>query len=343
MGIRIFLFLYLGILRYANLISNYFLFERKIMRYLADLEKEQNIVDFYFVKSKKEFKTQSGKLYFALELQDKTAVLNARIWDINEYIGEFEEGEVIKIDAIAQVYNDNMQLKINRARRAREGEYSMSDYIPSTKKNLETMYSELLEIINEVENPFLSELLNKILILNPVISKNIKIHSAAKAAHHAFLGGLLEHTLSVARLVKFLSGEYENVNEDLLVTAALLHDIAKIYELSPMPSNVYTDDGNLLGHIYMGAELIAKTTPEIKDFPSELENLLKHCILSHHGEYEFGSPKLPATIEACLLHHADNLDAKTKAYEESLNSYKGSEKWVGYHKLLGLHIRKTMF
>jgi 3'-5' exoribonuclease len=161
--------------------------------------------------------------------------------------------------------------------------------------------------------------------------------------HHSYLGGRLEHTVSVAEICDFMSGRYKYVNRDLLITAAILHDIAKIFELSPMPASAYTDDGQMLGHIYMGAELVSIECAKIPDFPHALQSLLKHAILAHHGEYEFGSPKLPSTIEAFILHAADNMDAKVKVYEEALAADTTPGPWVGFHKLLNRYLRSSEY
>ena len=185
--------------------------------------------------------------------------------------------------------------------------------------------------------------LEEIFLRHPVISKEFKYHSAAKAMHHSFRGGLVEHTLSVTQLCDFLAPRYNYVNRDILVASAMLHDVGKVLELSDFPTNDYTDDGQLLGHLILGSELIRDAAAKIDGFPKRLESLMKHCMLSHHGEYEYGSPKLPSTPEAFLLHCADNLDAKTKMIEEALAADSTQGHWAGYNRMLQRNLSRSDF
>ena len=313
------------------------------MQYLNELKENDRILEHYLCKQKQALKTKTGKTYYSLKLQDKTAVVDAKVWELNSDIGDFEENDIIKIDGIALVYNNEIQIKVNRIRKSLEGEYEMDEYMPRTEKDIDELYSQLLGFIDSVSQPFLRKLLEGIVIDNEDIANAISSHSAAKNMHHSYLGGLLEHLVSVAEICDFMSGRYKFIDRDLLITAAILHDIAKIFELYPMPVNSYTDDGQMLGHIYMGAELISKEAAKIPGFPHTLESLLKHAILSHHGEYEFGSPKLPMTMEAFILHAADNMDAKIKAYEEVLtgHSMPGQDPWLGFNKMFNRYLRKS--
>ena len=309
------------------------------MRYIESLREGENLIEHYLCKSKTMCKSKTGKNYISLTLADKTGTVNGKIWELNNNIKNFEENTFIKIDASVQVFNNDLQLKIVRLRPSREGEYDPTDFVPSTKKNVDEMYSKIKDIINSIENKYLKTLLENIFYKNETISKEFTNHSAAKTMHHGYAGGLLEHTLSVAQTCDFLAGRYEFANRDLAVTAALLHDIAKIYELSNFPTNDYTDVGQLIGHIVMGAELVTHESKKIEDFPDNLRNLLKHAILAHHGELEYGSPVRPMTIEAYILHCADDLDAKLKMFEEAIDG--STAKWVGYQKMLQRNIRKT--
>ena len=314
------------------------------MQYLRDIKENERVVEHYLCKQKQTLKTKSGKDYFSLKMQDKTAVVDAKVWDINEDIGDFDEGDVIKIDAFVQLYHSEPQLKIARIRKSEDGEYDMKEYLPSTEKDIDELYGKLLDFIDSMSQPHLRRLLELIILDHEIISKAIASHSAAKSMHHSYLGGLLEHTVSVAEICDFMSSRYKFVNRDLLITAAILHDIAKIFELSPMPSNNYTDDGQMLGHIYMGAELVSQECAKIPDFPHTLQSLLKHAILAHHGEYEFGSPKLPMIMEAHILHQADNMDAKAKVYEDAIAANTiASNTWLGYHKLLARYLRNSNY
>lgn len=311
------------------------------MRFINELKEDEHIVEYYLCKEKQSLKSKAGKTYFSLKLQDKTGTLNAKVWDLNKNIQSFEQNDFIKVDATILSYQNELQAKVTRIRRADEGEYDPKDYIPSTDKNITTMYEQLTNLINTISDVHLKKLLKIIMIDNEKINEKIKTHSAAKSMHHGYLGGLIEHIVSVSETCDFLSDRYKYVNRDLLITGALLHDIGKIYELSSFPENDYTDEGQLLGHIIIGIELINDAKNQIDRFPDELCNLLKHLILSHHGELEYGSPKKPATIEAYILHCADSLDAKIKMYEESITNDSNNAKWIGYNRTLGTNIRRT--
>ena len=263
------------------------------------------------------------------------------MWDLNNEIKSFEENDFIKIEGTVLIYNNEPQINIRRIRKSQEGEYNPMDYIPSTDKDTEEMYKKLMGYISSVNDKYIKALLNQIFMKNDFVLQNLKKHSAARTLHHGYLGGLLEHTLSVTEICDFMSGRYKKVNRDILICTAMLHDIGKIYELSQFPVNEYTDDGQLLGHIFIGAEMVHDAASKIEGFPKNLESLIKHSILAHHGEYEYGSPELPKTIEAFILHCADNMDAKVKAFEEAVESGSNQGNWIGYNKMLQRNIRKT--
>ena len=239
------------------------------------------------------------------------------------------------------IYNNEPQINIRRIRKSMDGEYDPMDYIPSTEKNTDEMYKSLVGYINTIGDKYVKKLLDEIIVKNSDVSANLKMHSAARTLHHGYLGGLLEHTLSVTEICDFMSGRYKRVNRDILLCCAMLHDIGKIYELSQFPVNEYTDDGQLLGHIFIGAEMIHDAASKIDGFPKELESIIKHCILAHHGEYEYGSPELPKTMEAFILHCADNMDAKVKAIEEAIDNDSTQGHWIGFNKMMQRNIRKT--
>jgi 3'-5' exoribonuclease len=288
-------------------------------------------------------KSKSGKAYLSLTLGDKTGTINAKVWELNRNIQAFEEGDFIKIDASVIVYNNDLQLNVRKIRKASEGEYDPAEYIPATEKDINQLQETLISLVNSVENSYIKQLLKNVFINNSEIANEFKIHTAAKSMHHNYLGGLLEHTISVAQISDFLCSHYENVNRDIVIAAALLHDISKLYELSEFPNIDYTDDGELLGHIVMGSEFIGKEADKIEGFPHKLRSLLQHCILAHHGEFEYGSPKLPKTMEAFILHVADDTDAKVKMFETAIKESNNTGSWVGYNKVLQRNIRKTEF
>lgn len=311
------------------------------MKYINELREDEHVIEHYLCKEKQSLKSKAGKTYYSLKLQDKTGTINAKVWDLNKDIQSFEQNDFIKIDATILLYQNELQAKVTKIRRSQDGEYDEKDYIPSTEKNINSMYNDLIGLIDSVKDNNLNKLLKIIIIENKNINDCLKSHSAAKSMHHSYFGGLIEHIVSVAQTCDFLSTRYKYVNRDLLITGAILHDVGKIYELSSFPENDYTDAGQLLGHIVIGIELINDAKNQIEKFPIELANLLKHLILSHHGELEYGSPKKPATIEAYILHCADSLDAKIKMYEESITNDSNKAKWSGYNKVLGTNIRKT--
>ena len=208
------------------------------------------------------------------------------------------------------------QLNIKRVRKAAEGEFNPADYLPVSENSTDDMHRQLLHLIESIKNPYLTALLQKLFVEDKEFQKAFEGHSAAKTVHHGFIGGLLEHTLSVARLCEYMAGAYPVINRDLLLSAALLHDVGKTRELSAFPMNDYTDEGQLLGHIVIGAQMIHDLAREIPEFPVDLENQLVHCILAHHGELEFGSPKKPALVEAVALNLADNTDARMETLTE---------------------------
>lgn len=313
------------------------------MRYISDLKIDETVVEHYLCKKKQTLKSRAGKNYLSLLLQDKTGTINAKVWELNNQIQSFEENDFIKIDGTVLSYQNEPQLNIRKIRRSEEGEYNPMDYIPSTDKNIEELYKKIVNIINSLENQYIKTLLENIYIKNNELRERFKIHSAAKSMHHSYMGGLLEHSLSICEICDFLSKHYSNVNRDILIASAILHDVGKMFELSPFPDNDYTDDGQLLGHIIIGTELVTKEANKIENFPHQLKSLLKHSIISHHGEYEFGSPKRPKTIEAFILHCADELDAKVKMYEDAILADNTNGNWVGYHKMLARNIRKTTF
>jgi len=313
------------------------------MKYIEEFKEDDRIVEHYLCKQRQSMKSKSGKTYLSLKLVDKTGVIDAKVWDLTNDIQSFEENDFIKVDGIVTSFQNELQLKVTKIRKSQEGEYQPMDYIPCTDQDIESLYAQLADVIASVTNQHIRELLEVIVVRNEYIKDAVKTHSAAKANHHSYMGGLLEHTLSVVGICEFLAPRYKSVNRDILVAGAILHDIAKVYELSAFPGNDYTDDGQLLGHIVMGAELITDAANEIPGFPPKLAALLKHCVLAHHGEYEYGSPKLPQTIEAFILYVADNADAKITMFEEALQAGNPQNLWVGYSKIFGRNIRKSTY
>lgn len=312
------------------------------MRYINELREGEMLSETYLCKSKQTLKTKAGKSFYSLLLQDKTGTLDAKVWELSNGIDNFDSMDYIHVDGQVTLFQNSLQLNVKRIRKSQEGEFDPADFVPTTKKNINDMYRELLEIINKIQNPYLNKLVSSFYVEDQEFIKAFKNHSAAKTVHHGFVGGLLEHTLGVVKLCEYLSVNYPIINRDLLISAALFHDLGKLDEISSFPENDYTDDGQLLGHIYIGTEKVGARIQTIPNFPKKLANELKHCILAHHGELEYGSPKKPATIEAVALTYADNTDAKLQTMIEILNAGDEKAEWLGYNKFFESNIRRTL-
>ncbi len=315
------------------------------MIYIEQLKEGDNISQIYLCKEKNTRMTKGGKPYDDVVLQDKSGILAAKIWEVSSGgIEDFSKTDYVEVTGEITKFKDALQLNIRRARKVSEGEYDPADYLPVSDYDVDEMYEELLSFIETIKNDYLRKLLEKIFKESSKHFKDsFKAHSAAKSVHHGFVGGLLEHTLSVTRVCDFIAKNYPYINRDLLISASILHDIGKIDELSLFPENDYTDDGQLLGHIYIGARWIETYARSIEGFPDALRSQLVHCILAHHGELEFGSPKKPAIIEALALSFADNLDAKMETFKESLKNAGEAKSggWLGFDRYIGSNIKKT--
>lgn len=312
------------------------------MKFIETLREGERLNDVYLCKYKQSAVTKNGKPYENLILQDKTGTIDAKIWEPNSMgIDDFDMMDYVAVVGDVTSFQGALQVNIKRVRKVREGEYDPANYLPVSEYDIEDMYKQLLAFVNGIKNPYLSKVAKHFFVENVDFVKRFKFSSAAKSVHHGFVGGLLEHTLSVLKLCQFYVKQYPILNEDLLYTAALCHDIGKVYELSAFPENDYTDDGQLLGHIVMGCEMVGEQIRAIDGFPKKLGNELKHCILAHHGELEFGSPKKPALVEAVALNFADNTDAKMETLKEIFRAAGEQNDWLGYNRLLESNIRKT--
>ena len=311
------------------------------MRYISGLHEGETIRNIYLCRGKRSAETRNGKPYDNLILQDKTGTLDGKVWDPNSQgISDYDEKDFIEVFGDVITYNGNLQLNIRQIRRAQEGEYNPADYMPATEKSVDGMYEEILAYIRQVSNSHLRQLLEYFFVKDEVFIRRFKSHSAAKTVHHSFSGGLLEHTLSVVHLCEYFAGAYSILNRDLLIAAALCHDIGKTRELSSFPENDYTDEGQLIGHIVIGVEMIDEAVREQADFPVKLANELKHCVVAHHGELEYGSPKKPALAEALALNLADNADAKLQTLTEIFKGKTGTD-WLGFNRLFDSNLRRT--
>ena len=312
------------------------------MHYIYEFREGERINGIYMVKQKTAALTRNGKPYDNLILQDKTGTIDGKIWDPNSNgIDDFDALDYIDLVGEVVTFAGALQLNVRRVRKCGEGEYDPADYFPVSKKNNDQMFSELASLMESVQNPCLYALLENLFIKDEEFQKTFRKHSAAKTVHHGFIGGLLEHTLGVARICNFMAATYPVLKRDLLITAAILHDVGKTREIAAFPKNDYTDEGQLLGHIVIGAQMVSELTDQIPDFPPVLKNELIHCILAHHGEYEYGSPKKPAIAEALALNLADNMDAKMESFTEIFEGDATLRSWLGFNRLFDSNIRRT--
>ena len=313
------------------------------MRYIETLREGERVNEVFLCKHKQSAVTKNGKPYESLMLQDKTGLLDAKIWDPgSQGIDDFDSLDYINVVGDLTSFQGALQLNVKRVRKVQPGEYDPKDYLPVSDRDIDEMYEELTGYIAKMKNPHLKQLVSSFFLEDADFEKRFKFHSAAKSVHHGFVGGLLEHTLSVTKNCDYFAATYPILNRDLIVSAAIFHDIGKLEELSTFPENDYTDEGQLLGHIMIGAEMVGERIRTIPGFPKGTANELKHCILAHHGELEYGSPKKPALAEALALSFADNIDAKMETIREIFASVpENNLEWQGYNRLLESNIRRS--
>ena len=312
------------------------------MKFIKELKEGDRVFDIYLCKHKQEAVTKNGKPYESVILQDKTGTIDAKVWEPNNPgIGDYDDLDYIEVYGDVTNFQGQLQISVKRIRVCREGEYNPSDYLPVSSKGIDTMYNELKTLIGSIKNTYLHQLLQDLFIDDADFAKKFCNSSAAKTVHHCFVGCLLEHTLIFTKLCDYYCSAYPILQRDLLLTASMCHDIGKVKEISAFPVNDYTDDGQLLGHIMIGTEMIHDMAKEIPGFPAKLESELKHCILAHHGELEYGSPKKPALAEAAALNRADNTDAKMETITEIFRSAGDNKDWLGYNRFFESNLRKT--
>ncbi len=298
--------------------------------YVAEIRENDLVEGAFLVTEKMSLTSKAGNRYLRLRLSDRTGEIEGRIWEeVEERERLFQRGDLVAIKAEAVNYQGRLQLNIFELRPCSEAEVDMGDFIPPARRPPGEMLEELRELAQRVEDRFLRTLVFSFLRDEAFLRDFTKV-PASKRLHHARHGGLLEHTLSVAKLAERLRGHYPRVNWDLLLAGAILHDVGKVRELSHGLHFDYTSSGRLLGHVVMGVEMVSERIAAIEGFPEELAMLVKHLILSHHGRYEWGSPKRPKTVEAELLHHLDDLDAKVEGIMDALGRGEGT--WTDYHR-----------
>jgi len=302
--------------------------------YVSDLTPDTTITSFFLVCEKELRSTREGKLFLRMELSDRSGTIEARLWDNAEaFAALFDRDDIIKVQARVENYKNRVQLAVDRVRRAEPAEVDLSDYFPHTAEDIEQLYGRLREHVAAIKNPWLNRLVSGV-IEDPAIFPRLKRAPAAKMMHHAFVGGLLEHIVSLCDLCRLAAQHYLELDLDLLLTGAALHDIGKLDELCYERAIHYTNDGQLLGHIILGLEQVTERMNSIEGFPPDYKTLVKHLLISHHGHYEFGSPKLPMFREALVLHYLDDLDSKMGAARAVLGADGGEAGWTAFSSAL---------
>jgi len=303
---------------------------------VADIQENQAVELLLLVRRKNLARSRNGKDYLTLKLGDSSGEITAFLWDNAEpAAAALQEGDCVHIKARSQVFNGNLQLTLNFVE-VWQGEIDARNFLPHTDKHIPTLERELLRLVTDIRDPWLRRLTEAFFVKDQEFAKAFSLAPAAKAMHHAWLGGLLEHTLGVARLALQVSPLYPQIDFDLVLTGALLHDIGKVHELTYERNLDYSTCGRLLGHVMIGVRMIQDKAAAIKGFPAATLMLVEHLILSHHGEYEYGSPKRPKTQEAILLNFIDDLDAKLTAVNTLMGAAKKSNlEWSEYHRLFG--------
>ncbi len=310
--------------------------------YVRDVAQFENkVVTTTFVVASKQVKPKkTGEPYLALTLADRTGHIDAKVWDnVAEIMPAFEQDDFVKVRGLINKYNNRFQLTVHKLKRLDESEIEYSDYLPKTSKDIDELWRTLCEFVATFHNEHLRALVENFMA-DPEIERGYRNAPAAKTLHHAYIGGLLDHVVSLFRLCDLACRNYPQIDRDLLLTGAFLHDIGKLHELSYARSFAYTTRGQLLGHMIIELEMLREKLPP--NFPAGLKTLLEHMIISHHGQYEFGSPKLPMFPEALMLHYLDDLDSKMESMRAHFEREAGLESdWTSYNPSLGRPLLNT--
>jgi 3'-5' exoribonuclease len=311
--------------------------------FVNEIKENEKVESTFLVKQKSISFTKTGKPYLNLTLIDKTGEINGKVWEQAESLSKlFKKDDFIKIKSSSVTYQNSLQLNISAITLCPTSEIDITGFLPQAKNDIEQTFLKLKTIIEEIRNPHLKQLLD-LFMADEQFVELFKISPAAKNLHHVYLGGLLEHTLSVSNLILQVCEHYQGLNLDLLLTGGILHDAGKIHELTYSRSFDYSDQGRLIGHITLGVEMIDEKIRLIPDFPRELAIELKHLIISHHGEYQYGSPKRPKTVEALILYYLDDLDAKVEEIQSFIQQEQENQsKCAGYHRMLERYIYKSL-
>lgn len=294
---------------------------------VKDLKSGDAVEQPFLVKNRELRTARNGSLYMQLDLSDSTGSISGRVWQASQKLFEsFEPDDFVLVKGRVESYRNELQLVVNALRKADESKIELADFMPHTEADVPTMLERMQEIAGSVTDPHLAKLLSLFFEDNEFVEKFCRA-PAAVTFHHAYLGGLLEHTLGLTELGLKLLEERRALNRDLLVTGIILHDIGKVDEMSYERAFQYTDQGQLMGHLILGLLRVEEKIKSIPDFPAQMRHVIHHLILSHHGQYEWGSPKLPMCIEAVALHYLDNLDAKLSSFEQIIEGLPESSDW----------------
>ena len=315
--------------------------------FVKDLTADQVITGFFLVHEKEVRNTNTGKPYLRMELGDRSGTVEARMWEqFENFAKQINRDDFIKVQARVEVYRNRPQLSLQQIRLAKPAEIDIADFLPHTAYNVDELFRQLLADAAGIKNTWLKALVLKILG-DPQIASRYKRAPAAKVMHHAYIGGLLEHVVGLCGLAKLVAAHYTELDLDLLLTAAILHDVGKLDELCYERSISYSTEGQLLGHIVMELETVVNAMEQIQGFPSKLKTVVQHMLISHHGQYEFGSPKLPMIREALVFHFLDDLDSKMSAVRAAMAmpGESSDDQWSAYTGALGrkfLRLEKYM-
>jgi 3'-5' exoribonuclease len=303
-------------------------------QFISDIKDRDPVKGIFLVKDKIMAMAKNGKPYMNLRFMDKSGEVEAKIWDNTDLLDKtFDKDDFVRVRGKASVYMNKMQVVVAEISKVPEEQVNLADFLPESPRSGAEMRRELQEVVAALANPYLRGLMQAFLADEPFLELYCKA-PAAKGMHHVYLGGLLEHSLALVKLVKAIVPLYEGINEELLVVGALLHDVGKIHEMSYERAFDYTDAGKLLGHITIGVELLEEKIRLVEGFPRQLGILLKHMLLSHHGQYEYGSPKRPKTIEATILNYLDDMDSKINGIRAHIaREAVSSSRWTAYHRL----------
>lgn len=300
--------------------------------FIKDLSAGDSVCTRFLIRQKQMLSNKNGKPYLAVLLSDKTGDLEARVWEgADQMTLLFSEGDVVTISGRVNSFQNRLQISVEHLVPVPPSEVDLNEFLSTPLIDVDSLYNDLLKTFENLRNPYVKEL-GLALLRDPEISKRYKICPAAKTIHHAFVGGLLAHSMQLIRLVDSILPLYEDIDRDIMVFGCAFHDFGKIFELHTQGRMGYTDEGRLVGHIAIGVSLIDRKIQSIPEFPQELEWHLKHLILSHHGHLEYGSPKKPHTIEAELLHLVDHMDSRMNSIQTFMKNDKTDARWTGYHQ-----------